>query len=438
MAGRKKTRIPLDVCINGRRVGQLRRATSGAIDFEYARSWLGWEHTFPVSLSLPLREDRYVGAPVVAVFDNLLPDDDRIRRRLAARTRAEGTDAFSLLTAVGRDCVGALQFLPEGEAPSTSGTIEGRPLADAEVAAILGDLGQAPLGATAGDEFRISLAGAQEKTALLWWKDRWHIPHGSTPTTHIFKPPIGRLASGVDLSESIENEYLCLALARAFGLPSAKATIAAFGDTRALVVERFDRRWTRDGRLLRLPQEDGCQALGVPPSRKYEADGGPGIAQLLELLKASDDPAADQRMLLEAQIFFWLLGATDGHAKNFSLHLLPGGRFRLAPLYDILSTQPGVDAGQLRHNQFKLAMAVGENRHYTVEDVLPRHFVQTAAAAGVGEAVVDDILAEIAMVMPRALDDVARSLPRGFPTRLLDQLATGIRRRLRTIGAPAA
>ena len=438
MAGRKKTRIPLDVFLNGRLVGKLRRETSGAVDFEYAPSWLGWENTFPVSLSLPLREDRYIGAPVVAVFDNLLPDNDQIRQRLAARTRAEGTDAFSLLTAVGRDCVGALQFLPEGEAPSPSGTIEGRPLADAEVAAILGDFGQAPLGVTAGDEFRISLAGAQDKTALLWWKDQWHIPHGSTPTTHIFKPPIGKLASGIDLSESIENEYLCLTLARAIGLPSAEVAVATLGEGRALVVERFDRRWTRDGRLLRLPQEDGCQALSVPPSRKYEVDGGPGIARLLELLKASDDPAADQRVFLKAHIFFWLLGATDGHAKNFSLHLLPGGRFRLAPLYDIMSTQPCVDAGQLRHNQFKLAMAVGKNRHYIVDDVLPGHFVQTAATAGVGKAVVDDILAEIAIVMPRALAEVARSLPGGFPARLLDQIADGIRRRLRTMGAPVA
>lgn len=438
MPGRRKTRLPLDVFLNGRRVGRLRRETSGAIDFEYAPSWLDWESTFPISLSLPLREDRYIGAPVVAVFDNLLPDDDQVRQRLAARTHAQGTDAFSLLAAVGRDCVGALQFLPEGEAPSAAGAIEGRPLSASEVAAILGDLGQAPLGVTAGDEFRISLAGAQEKTALLWWNDQWHIPHGSTPTTHIFKPPIGRLASGIDLSESIENEYLCLKLARAMGLPSADVAIASFDDKRALVVERFDRLWTRDARLLRLPQEDACQALSVPPSRKYEADGGPGIARLLELLKASDDPSADQRMFLEAQVFYWLLGATDGHAKNFSLRLLPGGRFRLAPLYDILTTQPCVDSGQLRHHRFKLAMAVGRNRHYNVDDVLPRHFMQTATSAGIGTAIVDDILAEIADTMPRALDDVARGLPDGFPGPLFDQIAGGIRRRLRTLDPPAS
>jgi serine/threonine-protein kinase HipA len=433
MAGRPRIRAPLDVFLNGRLVGQLRRETSGAIDFRYDAAWLAWDNTFPISLSLPLREDRYIGAPVIAVFDNLLPDNTEIRQRLAARTQADGTDAFSLLSAVGRDCIGALQFLPEGEAPPNPTTISGQVLRNTDVAEILRNLGRAPLGVTADREFRISLAGAQEKTALLWWKDQWHLPEGSTPTTHILKPPIGRVPSGQDLSESVENEYLCLRLADAVGLPSAKVAIETFGDGRALVVERFDRTWTRDGRLLRLPQEDCCQALSIPPTLKYESDRGPGMAQILELLKASDDPAEDQRLFLKAQIFFWLLGATDGHAKNFSVHLLPGGRFRLAPLYDILSTQPLIDTGQLRHNQFRLAMAAGRNRHYPINEIQPRHFVQTAMSAGVGQAVVEAILADLCETTPRALDKVARTLPTNFPARLFDQIASGVRSRLRII-----
>lgn len=435
MAGRPKTRVPLDVFLNGRRVGQLRREASGAIDFQYGPAWLAWESTFPISLSLPLREDRYIGAPVVAVFDNLLPDNNEIRKRLAARTRADGMDAFSLLSAVGRDCVGALQFVPEGEAPASTGTVGGRALTEAEVAAILGDLGQSPLGVTAEAEFRISLAGAQEKTALLWWHDQWHIPHGSTPTTHILKPEIGKLPSGIDLSQSVENEYLCLKLAAAVGLPTPAVSMATFGDRRTLIVERFDRRWTRDGRLLRLPQEDACQALSVPPAQKYESEGGPGIVRVLELLKASDEPTHDQRLFLKAQIFYWLLGATDGHAKNFSVHLLPGGRFRLAPLYDVISTQPNVDAGQIRRNQFRLAMAVGTNRHYVVDEILPRYFIQTAGAAGIGNAIVDDVLAELAGITGRAVDQVGKALPAGFPSKLFEQITHGILRRLRTMTA---
>lgn len=436
MAGRRKTHVPLDVFLNGRLVGHLRREAGGAVDFLYADKWLAWENAFAVSLSLPLREDRYVGAPVLAVFDNLLPDNDDIRKRLAARTGAEGIDAFSLLGAVGRDCVGALQFLPEGEAPPTQEAVSGRALSDEEVAAILGDLAQAPLGVTAEAEFRISLAGAQEKTALLWWDDAWHIPHGATPTTHILKPEIGK-RGGVDLSKSVENEYLSLTIAKAAGLPCAGARIAAFNGTRALVVERFDRRWTKDGRLLRLPQEDCCQALGVAPARKYESDGGPGIVLILELLKASDDPEADQRLFLKAQALFWLLGATDGHAKNFSLHLLPGGRFRLAPLYDIMSTQPYVAAKQLRENQFRLAMAVGKNRHYNVEEVFPRHFVQSAAAAGIGEAMITAVMHDLAGTLPHAFDEVTRALPAGFPDQIVESIRAGMNRRLRRIEAAA-
>ena len=434
MAGRRKTRIPLNVFLNGRLVGRLHREAGGAIDFRYAAEWLSWENAFPVSLSLPLREDRYVGAPVLAVFDNLLPDDNDIRRRLAARTAAAGIDAFSLLGAVGRDCAGAMQFLPEGEAPAAQEAVTGRALGDEEVAAILGNLAQAPLGVTAEAEFRISLAGAQEKTALLWWNDAWHIPHGATPTTHILKPEIG-MRGGVDLSQGVENEYLCLKIAKAAGLPCAGARIATFNGARTLVVERFDRRWTKDGRLLRLPQEDCCQALGVAPARKYESDGGPGIGPILELLKGSDDPEADRRLFLKAQALFWLLGATDGHAKNFSLHLLPGGRFRLAPLYDIMSTQPYVAVKQLRENQFRLAMAVGKNRHYHVEEVLPRHFVQSAAAAGIGDAMITAVMQDLAATLPQAFDEVASALPAGFPAQIVESIAAGMNRRLRRIEA---
>src|ERR1700730_15581871 len=169
---RRRTHIPLNVFLNGRFVGRLRRQASGAIDFEYDGMWLACEHAFPVSLSLPLREDRFVGDPVVAVFDNLLPDDEQIRRRLAERVRAEGYDAYSLLAAVGRDCVGALQFLPDGDAPGPVGGLSGRPITDTEIADILRDLKRTPLGVDESEEFRISLAGAQEKTALLYWQDK--------------------------------------------------------------------------------------------------------------------------------------------------------------------------------------------------------------------------------------------------------------------------
>jgi serine/threonine-protein kinase HipA len=260
---RRPTHVPLNVYLDGRLVGRLRRESSGATDFVYDKGWLGWDNAIPVSMSLPLREDRYIGDPVLAVFENLLPDNDDIRRRLAERAKAEGSDAYSLLAAVGRDCIGALQFLPDGVAVGQTGVIDARPASDEEIAEIVSDLARSPLGVGEDQEFRISLAGAQEKTALLYWDGKWQVPHGTTATTHILKPQIGRLPNGTDLSNSVENEHFCLELVAALGLPVAKSQIIDFAGKRVLSIERFDRTRTRDGRLLRVPQEDCCQALSI-------------------------------------------------------------------------------------------------------------------------------------------------------------------------------
>lgn len=431
--GRPRRHIPLNVFLNGRLVGRLNRQSSGAIDFQYDPSWLAWEHALPVSLSLPLREDRYLGAPVIAVFDNLLPDNTPIRRCMAERVHAQGIDAYDLLAAVGRDCVGALQFLLDGIEPGAAGAVDGRPVNDKEIARLLGDLTSAPLGLGEDEDFRISIAGAQEKTALLSWKGRWYKPLATTATTHILKPQIGRLPNGIDLSYSVENEFFCLKLTAALGLPSAAVTIEEFEDNRVLVVERFDRRWTRNGRLLRLPQEDCCQALSVPPSLKYESDGGPGIPAILNLLKGSDQPEADQTTFLKAVIAFWLLGATDGHAKNFSVFLSPGGRFRMTPLYDVISAQPSLDAGQIKRNKMKLAMAVGDNRHYALDSITPRHFVQTAAQAGIGAGLVTAIFDELRERVPAAVERITASLPKAFPAEVADSISNGVKARLRRL-----
>lgn len=428
---RTRTHVPLGVFVNGRRVGRLRKETSGLIDFQYDGSWLEWEHTFPISLSLPLREDRYVGSSVVTVLDNLLPDSAAIRRRLAERVRAEGDNAYGLLTAIGRDCVGALQFLPGDEQPQAMGKPHGEIVSDNRVAAILADLVRTPLGVSPENEaFRISIAGAQEKTALLYWKDHWYIPHGSTPTTHILKPQIGFLKSGMDLSKSVENEHFCMEFARELGLPTAKTTMADFEDQRVLVVERFDRQWTRDKRLLRLPQEDCCQALSVPSTRKYQTDGGPGIEQVLEFLKASDSPAEDQRLFIRAQLVFWLLGATDGHAKNFSIFIHPGGGFRLTPLYDVMSAQPTLDAHQMPRKRMRLAMSVGNNRHYIIDTIMPRHFVESAEKIGVPGSVVREQLKDLIDLAPRAIETVANSMRSGFPDDISNSIVRGVEQRL--------
>jgi serine/threonine-protein kinase HipA len=389
----------------------------------------------PVSLSLPLREQAYTGAPVVAVFDNLLPDNDHLRRQIAARTRAEGTDAYSLLGAIGHDCIGALQFLPQDIGPDPAGSIEGNLISNDEIALIIENLAAAPLGVTEDQSFRISIAGTQEKTAFLFRDGAWYRPLGTTATTHIFKPSIGRLPNGVDLTNSVENEYFCLKVIAALGIEAAQPQMMTFGKRTVLVVERFDRRCTADGRLLRLPQEDCCQALSIPPTRKYQSDGGPGIAQILQLLRGSDDPLADQRSFMKANIIFWLMGATDGHAKNFSIFLRPGGRFRLTPLYDVISAQPSVDSKQILWKNFRLAMSFGTKSHYEMKQVAPRHFFQTATKAGIGKDVVPSIIEELRAETAAAIDRVNADLTIGFPGKLADSISNGIKRRFRILEA---
>lgn len=430
---RKRSYQPLLVFQNGRIVGRLNRETSGAIDFRYDADWLGRERPFPISLSLPLREDRYIGAPVLAVFDNLLPDGEPIRKHIAERVGAQGADTFSLLSALGHDCVGALQFLAEGIDPGPVGGTQAVEVNAADIAHIIRNLGRNPLGVDQDEGFRISIAGAQEKTALLWREGLWYKPTGSTATTHIIKPQIGKLPNGIDLSNSVENEYLCLKLLSALGVPTAEAEIAEFEDQRALVVKRFDRRWLPDGRLIRLPQEDFCQALSVASTRKYQPDGGPGIVQIIELLKSSDAPENDIAIFMRANIIFWLLGATDGHAKNFSIFLNPTG-FGLTPLYDVLSSQPSLDANQIQRKQFKLAMSIGKNRHYLIHHVLPRHFAQTAEQASISLKSVATTIEELRDTAEKSVAAVIGGLGNSVPQSVFGPIQKGLVERIGRLG----
>lgn len=430
---RRKTHRPLEVLINGRRVGRLEKASTGAISFQYDDAWLAWEHRFAVSLSLPLTPAAYRGAEVAAVFDNLLPDRDTVRRRIAERMGAEGTDFYSLLEAIGRDCVGALQFLPEGMVAQAKANIEGELLNEAQIEALLADLVQAPLGLYREQEFRISVAGAQEKTALLRLDGQWLRPVGTTPTTHILKPQLGQIPTAdgmIDMSNSVDNEHYCLKLMEAFGLQVAQTEIATFGSRRVLVVERFDRRWRSAKGILRLPQEDCCQALGIPPTRKYQSDGGPGMRDIVRLLNGANDPRADQAAFFKSQILFWLIGATDGHAKNFSIYLEPSGRFSLTPFYDVLSAQPAADRGQIAPSKFRLAMSAGTNRHYRLSEIMGRHFVQTGKAAGLGADLMRRAILELLGQAANAVSKARAEMPADFADEVHASIAAAIDRRL--------
>jgi serine/threonine-protein kinase HipA len=426
--------------MNGAFVGTWSLQPSGEA-LQYDKNWVASEQGRPLSLSLPFTPGNrpHRGAIVRAYFENLLPDSQDIRERVARRYKTASTDAFALLAEVGRDCVGALQILPDGAVPAGVQDIEATALSEAEVAQHLrGIVAPQRGGHGAGAEnFRISIAGAQEKTALLQVDGQWCMPQGSTPTTHIFKLPLGLVGNmRLDLTQSVENEWLCSEILAAYGMPIARTQALCFEDMKVLSVERFDRIWWTpdDGTrwLIRLPQEDMCQATGTPPHQKYENEGGPGVDRIMGVLETSRQPERDQRTFFQAQLLFWMLCAPDGHAKNFSLFVRPGGAYQLTPLYDVLSAYPLLGAGpsKLSPLKVKMAMAVrAKNAHWRMHEILRRHWLAMGERYGVvtpdgrnAQVVINDVVART----PGVVQAVRARLPQGFPQELADTILNGL------------
>jgi serine/threonine-protein kinase HipA len=433
--GRKSQSKALNILMNGQSVGQLMKSR-GVLTFEYDPIWLASDAAIPLSLSIPLSSSTYRGETIYRFFDNLLPDGGKIRERMQARLKTESGDAFDLLAEAGQDCIGAIQLVKTLPAPSVR-EIQAKAVSDEEIAKILKFYKQQPLGMTPEeDDFRISIAGQQEKSAFLWHEKKWKRPGGTTPTSHIFKLPIGQIEqSGIDLRDSVENEWLCLKIAKEFGLKIPEATIGIFEDIKVLIVERFDRQWSADGSwLIRLPQEDLCQALDYSPGQKYEADGGPGISEIMEVLLQSTNSFDDRVQFMRSQIFFWVLAAPDGHAKNFSLHLSPSGRFNLAPMYDIISAYPLIDRGEIQPQRLKLAMAaLGVNKHYRWRTILQRHWGSTAKQCGFPKNEVEKILHEFAEKAEEWVNNVTQQLPNDFPEQIANSILQGILTKCATI-----
>jgi serine/threonine-protein kinase HipA len=436
----------LAVWMNGRFVGLWDGTRGGVSRFTYAQSWVESARARPLSLSLPITATRTQSGPVVERwFDNLLPDSDGIRRRIQSRWRTPSSNPFDLLAAIGRDCVGAVQLLPDGMAPEGWNHIESEPMSAQQVARHLDAVTAGGPFNVQGDEenLRLSLAGAQEKTALLRIGSKWHRPRGATPTTHILKLPLGLVGNlQADMRDSVENEWLCAQILRAFGLRVAGTEIGSFAGRKVLVVERFDRGWRGPGAerslrktfkpgpgdwIARLPQEDFCQALGVPPDAKYESDGGPGMAECLAVLAQSENAVADRAEFVKAQFVFWLLAATDGHAKNFSIAHRAGNAYSMTPLYDVLSAWPVIGEGPhlISPHKAKLAMAVrGKNKHYRLRDIRAQHWAALAARSG--SPALWSHLIECAETLRASLEGVQALLPDAFPARLWLRIRAGM------------
>jgi serine/threonine-protein kinase HipA len=445
---RVRNRGRLNVWLNGVPVGQWDNGGSNPT-FQYFDDWLTHEQGRPLSLSMPFRPDNapFFGDLVTNYFDNLLPDSESIRRRLAQRHHTGGIAAFELLAAIGRDCVGAAQLLPVGDVPEDVFQICGEPYDETDVADLLRDTTSPVTGiarAEARADLRLSIAGAQEKNALLWHDGRWLRPIGSTPTTHILKLPLGLVgAFQADFRTSVENEWLCSQIMELFGLPTARTAVLQFEDQKVLAVERFDRKLSNDGTwIARLPQEDMCQATACSSLQKYQSDGGPGIERIMHLLLGSDKAEEDRRNFFKTQLIFWMLIATDGHAKNFSIALLTAGRYRATPLYDVLSAHPIIGTGRnkLQPRDAKLAMAIrGSTNYYEVYRIQRRHWTAMARRVNLGARTAEELIVELAEQTPTVVQEAYRRLPDSFPQDLADSILQGMLRQLdRLLGQPSA
>lgn len=421
--------------MNNELVGELTKQKTGAHTFKYDDSWMRNARARPLSLSLPLQYGNITSDAVINYFDNLLPDSPKVRDRIVKRYRIKSKQPFDLLAEIGRDSVGAVTLLPPGERitsqPLTWQTLDKKRL-ETLLTAYQSNI---PLGMINEEgDFRISVAGAQEKTALLKIKGDWCIPKGMTPTTHIIKLPIGEIKqpnATLELRESVDNEYLCLALARELEFDVPATEIIRTETIRALAVERFDRQWARDDSvLLRLPQEDLCQVFGLPSSVKYESDGGPGIAKIMDFLLGSSAALKDRYDFMKFQVFQWLLGATDGHAKNFSIFIQAGGSYKLTPFYDIISAFPVLGGKGLHMSDLKLAMGLkaSKGRKTEINTIYPRHFLTTAKEVNFPEEQMMEILHYFAENVPKAIDAVTKTLPADFSAHVNHSIVSNLQK----------
>ncbi len=348
----------LHVFAGGKWMGRMDRDRKrNRLRFRYDAAWRADGDAFPISLSMPIAATEHGHDVVESFILGLLPDNEGVLRRWGERFHVSARNPFHLLCHVGEECAGAIQFIRPERVEEWSGSSEPGDVSwlnEAEIGEriklLLADHSATRMGADAG---HFSLAGAQPKTAFYYDPEqgRWGVPSGYIPTTHIFKP------AAETFDGFAENEHFCMRLARTMGLPTAQSTVRYFSDQPVIVVERYDRMRTKDG-VIRIHQEDMCQALACPPQQKYQAQGGPSPADIAGLIRQySADRSADERRFMDSLAYNWLIGGTDAHAKNYGVLIAPGSQIRMAPLYDLSSALPYPKQVDLR--RAGLAMKIG-------------------------------------------------------------------------------
>ena len=402
--------------LDEKEVGRVQKDARGGLRFFYDDRWRKAADAYPLSLSMPLGSKEYSRSIIEAFLWGLLPDNERVLARWGSKFQVSPRNVFALVSHVGQDCAGAVQFVTPERLDAIRGGKEDKVdwLDEADVAKRLRTLREDHAAwRLPRDTGQFSLAGAQPKTALLWQNNKWGVPSGRIPTTHILKPPTGHFDG------HSENEHICLMLARSLGLPTAQSRVMRFKDEIAIVIERYDRQQIGND-IIRVHQEDTCQARGIVPTKKYQNEGGPSALDIVELLRTySTDREADLQTFIAALGFNWIIGGTDAHAKNFSL-LLSGRRIRLAPLYDVASILP-YDEFDLR--KVKLAMKIGGE--YKLTQIGLREWQKFAREVKVDA---DELLDRLMAMAKQLPDEVSaartRAREEGLKSVIIERLAT--------------
>ena len=341
----------LDVKYNGQNVGKLSQDESGKMSFQYDSDWV--LNGFAISMSLPLQNESFPEQKCRPFFEGLLPED-AVREEIARNLGVSSRSDFALLREIGGDCAGAISV---GDSKNALSDKYEEQIAGERLIESLKPLTGKPLFAGEKD-VRLSIAGSQRKLPIIYKNGNFYLPHGDIPTTAIIKPEI----QGVD--GSIENELFCLALAQKVGIPVPEFELLKL-DRKYLVIKRYDRA-EKNGKVVRLHQEDLCQAMGIPSENKYQKDGGPSFKDLFEVIrKHSSQPALDIKNAVRIAIFNYVIGNADAHGKNFSF-LIEKDAVKLAPFYDLLSTSVYPNLSK------KMATKIGNK--YEPNDVFRRHW----------------------------------------------------------------
>jgi len=358
----------LFVYLNSLHIGELEQSGNGQLHFRYTSEWLKNTAALPLSRSLPLKDGLFDGNEVRSFFAGTLPDEEP-RRLIAGVLGISSANDFAMLERIGGECAGAVSLLPEGVEPSEPSKSRLRRLSESDLEEVINSLHKRPLMA-GEDGLRLSLAGAQDKLPVVMDGMTVCLPLDNTPSTHIIKPVPDRFPG------LVSNELFCMKLAKQVGLNVPDVFNRPVGSRDCLVIKRYDRILSLKGHIQRVHQEDFCQALGYPPEKKYQQEGGPFVRECIALLREwSSAPVLDIRDFVDGLIFNVLIGNADAHGKNYSFLYLLNSR-RLAPFYDLVCTLAWPELSKM------LSMKIGKGKN--LNEIRLHHFRKMAEECRLG------------------------------------------------------